>query len=438
MPKIDKLWDQHGMVNSILQNVAIPPMATIEQQICGERIQNIEAHISKEFLRPGVAERIKPKKNVAITVGSRGINRIDEIISAVVKEVRKRGGKPCIIPAMGSHGGATREGQKELIEELGVREDIVNAPIISGMETDIVGYTHAKQPVNIDANALAMDGIIVIGRIKPHSDFTGVYESGLMKMMAIGLGNQVGAQECHADGFSKMAEYVPSFGFVVLENVNIYFGIGIVENGFDQIHTIESILPEHIPSREKELLELARSLMAGIPIPEFDILILDKIGKNISGVGMDPHVTGRFATPYAHGGPKVSQYVVLDLSSETIGNAIGIGMADFSTRRVWDKLDLDSMYPNSLTSRVPGPSMIPVILRNDKMAIQAALHCTNLRDTKSARVVRIMDTAHVSHFMVSESLLPLVDQLESLSIYKSCGDLRFGKNGELKDLSQFI
>ncbi|MCF7949275.1 MAG: lactate racemase domain-containing protein [Spirochaetia bacterium] len=430
----DSVWDRNGMVAAILQNVQIPQMATITQKLKSQKIRDIETHIHSELSKSHIGETIKPGMKVAITVGSRGIGSITLITRALVREVRARGGEPFIVPAMGSHGGATAAGQRQLLEGLGITESSVDAPIRATMDTTAVGKTSEGRTVHVDAHAAAADGIIVAGRIKLHPSFRGEYESGLMKMMAIGLGKQRGAQICHAEGFGKMAEYVPAFGRVVLESSPILFGVAVVENGLDEPHTIEAIPPVSIPSREPELLKLSQHLMARIPFDHIDILVVDRIGKDISGDGMDPNVTGSFATPFSGGGPEVSRYVVLDITPESRGNGLGIGMTDFSTKRVFDQLDFDAMYPNSLTSTVPEPSRLPLIMGDDCTAIKAAVHTTNISEAQKIRMVRIVDSSHLSRFMVSEALLPEVRQNRDLQVKEEPHPLEFDENGVLIDL----
>ena len=432
----DSQWDRNGMVERILRNVQIPHMATISQQLESAKVEYIEAHIQREIEKADIAETLQPGMKIAITVGSRGIGSITGIISSIVRAVKQHGGEPFIVPAMGSHGGASAAGQRELVESLGVREDTVGAPIRATMDTVVVGKTAAGQEVHVDAYAAAADGIIVAGKVQLHPSFRGEYESGLMKMMAIGLGKQRGAQICHAEGFGKMAEYVPAFGKVVLEKAPVLFGMAIVENGLHEPYLIEAIPSNRIAEREPQLLELSTELMARIPFEQIDVLIVDRIGKNISGDGMDPNVTGSCATPFGGGGPDVNRYVVLDITDESHGNGLGIGMSDFSTKRVFDKLDFDMMYPNSLTSTVPGPSRLPMVMHDDCTAIKAAIHTANVPDAKDLRIVRITDSAHLSRIMVSAALLPATREQSGLEIVEQPRDLEFDENGVLIGLGE--
>jgi hypothetical protein len=341
---------------------------------------------------------------VAISVGSRGVAQIDRLTGAVVRELAARGAQPFIVPAMGSHGGATAEGQRELLTQLGVTEERVGAPIVASMETVQLGETESGKRVYLDARAAEADGIVVMGRVKPHTAFRGEYESGLLKMMAIGLGKHTGAMECHSEGFGRMAEYLPAYGRVILSRAPILCGLAVVENGYDQPYRIEAIAPEAIMAREPELLREAFSLMPSIPFRRVDVLVVRRIGKNISGDGMDPNITGTFATPFAEGGPEVGRSVVLDLTEETHGNGLGVGMADFTTARLFSRLDLDAMYPNSLTSTVLGPSRIPIIMKDEETAVKAALYTCNGCDRAHPRVVMIRDTLQLDRLWISPAL----------------------------------
>jgi hypothetical protein len=368
-------------------------------------------------------------------VGSRGVANIAEITTAVVSELKALEAKPFVVPTMGSHGGATAEGQRTILEALDVTEEVVGAPIYSSMETVVVGYTEDGKPVHMDKYAYEADGTIVMGRVKPHTAFRGSFESGLMKMMAIGLGKQKGAEICHSEGFSKMHHYVESFGHVMLENANILFGIPIVENAFDDTYRISSLTVEEIPEEEPGLLEEARALMPRIKFPDLDVLIVDEIGKNFSGDGMDPNITGSYATPYASGKPDVMRYVVLDLSDETHGNAIGAGMAQFVTKRLFDKTDFDAATPNALTSRTPPPAKMGIIMKDDWHAIAAGIFTCDGIEHREPRVVRIPNTSHINHIEISGGLLDQARAQPEIEILTEPYELPFDESGNLTDIS---
>ena len=406
-------------------------MARVRQLFDDTRIDDIPKAIEAQFNKPEIAKTIKKDASIAITAGSRGIANIPVIIREVARNVKRLGGKPFVIPAMGSHGGATAAGQKEMLEGLGVTEEFVGAPIRSTMETVQIGVNADNKPVLIDAYAAASDGIIVVGRVKPHTAFRGDYESGLYKMMAIGLGKQKGAEVCHAEGFGRMAHNVVAFGNTILKNAPILFGLAILENAFDDTAIIEAVAREAIPTREPELLDKARALMPAIGIQDIDILVVDKIGKNFSGDGMDPNITATYCTPYASGGPVVQRYVVLDLSEETHGNAMGAGMAGIGTKRMVDKIDFDAAYPNALTCTVLIGAKIPVIMKNDKTAIQAAIFtCVDI-DKDNPRIVRIANTSHIETIIVSEALADEVAANPGLELLEPFGEVEFDLEGNL-------
>jgi hypothetical protein len=410
-------------------------MARVRQIFDDERIRNIAEAVDREFAKADIGSAILPGASVAITVGSRGVANIAEIIRAIVRNVKVRGGSPFVFPAMGSHGGATAEGQRAMLEGFGVTESFVDAPIRATMETKVIGQTPKGQDVHIDRFAAEADGIIVVGRVKPHTDFRGEYESGLMKMMAIGMGKQKGAEICHTEGFGRMAENVPAFGKVVLERASVLFGLAILENSFETTFRIEAVPKASIEKREPELLAEAKRLMPSILIPRFDILIVDRIGKDFSGEGADPNITGTYCTPYASGGPEVQRYVVLDLSEETHGNSLGVGMADFTTKRLFDKTDFDASYPNSLTSRLVKTVKMPMVLENDRLAIKAAIYTCIDIDPKAPRIVRIANTSHIDVIGVSETLLPELSDNRRIEVLDLPKELPFGIDGNLPGLN---
>lgn len=428
----DSKWDRDGVIYKILKDTPLPKMAKVSQHFDSKHIEDIPSVVRAEFDKPEIAKTIKKGMSICITCGSRGLASIDVIIREVVTNVKRLGGEPFIIPAMGSHGGATAEGQQQVVEGLGVTEEFCGAPIRSTMETVIIGKNKDGIDVRIDKYAAASDGIIVLGRVKPHTAFRGKYESGLHKMCAIGLAKQEGAQVCHVDGFGKMDHNVEAFGDAILEKAPVIFGLATVENAFDQTCIIEAVPVNKINKREPELLSIAYSLMPKIYIDDIDILVIDQIGKNFSGDGMDPNITGSFSTPFATGGPNVQRYVVLDLSEETHGNALGLGQADFSTKRVYDKIDYDAAYPNALTCTVVTGVRVPLILKNDKLALQAAIFTCVGIDKKRPRIVRISNSSHITHIFVSEALKEDVKQNENMVFESDFSDISFDAEDNLE------
>lgn len=421
----DSVWDRHGVVKRMLQDTPLPKMARVHQLLDEDRIASISDVVKAELSRPEIAATVKPGMSIAVTVGSRGIANIAVITREVVRNLKALGAKPFIIPAMGSHGGGNAEGQQKLLASLGVTEETVEAPVRSSMEVVQVGSLEDGRPVYIDACASEADGILVMGRVKPHTAYRGPYESGLLKMLAIGLAKHQGAEACHDQGFYRMAENVPAYGKAIIKHAKIIFGIAIIENAHDETCKILAVETHRIEGEEPALLQEAKSRMAQIFIPRIDVLIVDEIGKNHSGDGMDPNVTGSYSTVYASGNPKVQHYVILDLSKETHGNAVGLGRADYTTKRVFDQLDFDTVYPNALTAKVSTVAKVPMVLATDKLAIQAAIKTCEKIGPEGVRVVRIRNSSHVDEIFVSENLLPEVEAHPQMQAADPPAELQF-------------
>ena len=299
------------------------------------------------------------------------------------------------------------------------------------MEVNKIGELENGLPVYVDRYACEADGIVVINRIKPHTAFRGPIESGLMKMLSIGLGKQKGAEACHQLGFKHMAEHVPAMAKVIIDKLPVLFGVGTVENAFDRVAKIQVIPAQNIEEEEKKLLELAKANMPKLWFDQIDVLVIDEIGKNISGDGFDPNVVGRYPTPYAYGGPDVTKIVILDLTEETEGNANGIGTADFTTKYCVAKVDYEKIYANGLTSTVVAPTKIPTTLDNDREAIQAAVKTSNILDFTKVRLVRIKNTLEVGQIEVSESMIPEVAKHPNLEILTEPYEWEFDSEGNL-------
>ncbi len=394
-----------GIYAELLNGIELPRMARVRQTFPDDHLPDIPGAIREALKRPGTMDRIKPGEKVALTVGSRGINNLPVIVQTVVSELRNRGAEVVIIPAMGSHGGATADGQRETLLRLGIVPDIVGAEIVSSMEVKRIGVLPDGLPVFLSSDALAVDHIVLLNRIKPHTAFRGTIESGLVKMLTIGLGKQKGAESCHAHGFQHMARHLLEMGSLLLEKAPVAFGLGIVENAYDQTHTVVAIPAERLLAEEPNWLLLARNLMPSLPVEQIDVLVIDEIGKDISGDGMDPNVTGRYPTPYAHGGPEVSKMVLLDLTERSHGNANGIGTADIVAKRLVAKMDLEQTYPNALTSTVTGPVKIPLTLDSDCDVIRAAVKTCNAVDLTQVRLIRIKNTLTVGEFWASDAVV---------------------------------
>ena len=393
-----------GNVSRMLEGIPIPDMFRAEQAFDKSHIEpaEIPSIVRKELSRPEIADTIRPGMSIAITAGSRGVANVDTITRAIVDFCKERGADPFIVPAMGSHGGATAEGQAQLLEGYGITAETMGCPVRSSMETVLLGYSEFGKPVYQDKNAHEADGIIVSCRIKPHNAFRGTYESGICKMMVVGLGKQKGAESVHSDGLGNMARNLPANARVVLENSNILFAIPTIENAYDETALIEAVPKDRIMKREPELLQFAFKNMPSILVGEADVLIVDSMGKNYSGTGVDPNISGTWSTEFGKGGLKVKRTCFLDLTDCSHGNANGMGLADFITKRMFDKLDPEMIYPNCFTSTVIRSGMMPPVVATDKEAIQACILTANQIDKKRPRIVRIKNTLHVGRIMLSE------------------------------------
>ena len=424
-----------GTVSALLKDIPIPRMFRAGQKFPDKHIEReeISQAIFEAIAKAQVAERVKPGMQIAITAGSRGIRNVDEITRCVVEFVKSRGATPFIVPAMGSHGGATAEGQRELLAGYGITEEAMGCEIRSSMETVYLGQSELDKPVYMDKNAYSADGIIVSCRLKPHNAFRGPVESGPSKMMTIGLGKQKGAEQVHSDGMDIIAKNIPTMAKVVLGTGKILFAIPCLENAYDQTLMFEAIPAERIPEREPELLKIAFANMPSILVNEGDVLIVDLIGKNFSGTGVDPNITGTFSTPYATGGVKVQRTAFLDLTPQSHGNSLGVGLASAITKRIFDQIDTNAMYTNCITSTVVKSAMIPCVLWNDKEAIQFCIRTCNRVDPKNPRVIRIPNSLHIGQIMLSEAYYQdaKAGRWEGLSVLSEPEPLIFDEEGTL-------
>jgi hypothetical protein len=424
------------ILHTLLDPVELPLMARATYQIATHPpLEDVASVVATELRRAEIAALVRPGQRIAIGVGSRGIARLPEIVAALVAGLRAAGAEPFIIPAMGSHGGATADGQRDVLAHLGVMEERVGAPIHAQMETVTLGHAEDGTPVHLDRLAAQADGIVFVARVKPHTAFRGPYESGLAKMIAIGLGKQAGAAACHAAGFGQIARLIPALARRCIERSPIRFGLAVLENAHDQPYRILAVPASHILEDEPALLQEARQAMPRLPFDSFDVLVIDEIGKNISGDGADPNITGRYPTPDASGGPVVNKQVVLDLTDETGGNANGLGTADFTTVRVARKVILGRTYPNALTSTVPRPVALPMVLPTDRLAIAAAVLTCNAVG-RAPRVVRIKNTLRLGDLWISAALLEDAQRDASITIEAAPAPFPFDGDGNLPELNE--
>ena len=422
-----------NVVTALADTVALPRMVKVRQKLDHTNIprEEILGKVRQELLQCGMAQRIHKGDSIAITCGSRGVANIALIIKAIVDFVKKAGGEPFVFPAMGSHGGATAEGQREILTGYGVTEEYLGCPIRATMEVDQLGQTPDGMPVFIDRYAHAADGIILCGRVKAHTAFRGPYESGIMKMAVIGMGKQHGAQTVHRDGFKALGEMLPVIGKVILDNAKVLGALALVENAFDETCIISGMLKEEIMEKEPPLLKRSKEFLGKIFFDDIDVLVVDRIGKDISGDGMDPNITGRFAVPYVKGEKNVQHIAVLDLTEETHGNCNGLGLADVTTKRLGEKIDVDCTFPNVVTSTVLCTPKIPLFTHSDKSCIQIALRTCNYIDRAHPRIVRIRDTMNLEQIEISEAMLPEAEASQHVEVLTQPEDWKFNEEGNL-------
>ena len=420
-----------GFIADLLDPIPIPRVAGVSQKFDRPHMDDCGGALKQILNTSGALESVFPKMEIAIAVGSRGISNQPVLVKLIAEALREKGARPFLVPAMGSHGGATADGQKKVLEDLGFGGDKIGVPIRSSMETVRVGTSENGLPVHVDKNAHDADGIVIINRIKPHTSFRGPYESGLMKMIAIGLGKQKGAEICHELGIERIAENFPAIARVTIEKENILFAIGLLENAYHETCRIELLRKEEIETEEPKLQEEAKRLLPKLHFTDIDVLVIDEIGKNISGTGFDTNVVGRYHTPGCSGGPSVTRLVILNVTDESHGNANGLGIADFTTRRIFDQFSFENTYPNALTSTVLPSVKIPMVLETDLLAIKAAIKTCNILDKRNVRLIRIKNTNEIERIEVSESMLDGVRGNPYLRIETELYPLALNDDGNL-------
>src|SRR6266576_200952 len=397
--------------------------------------------LNREFAR--VRSQIKSGARIAVAVGSRGITNLAVIVTAVLEQLKAAGAEPFIIPAMGSHGGATPEGQAELVATYGITEAAMRVPIRPSMDVRQIGATDDGVPVFCSVEALRADGIVLVNRVKPHTDFSGALGSGILKMSVIGLGKRDGAAAMHVAASRRGHENViREMAGVVLRTAPILCGIAILENQFHDTARLVVLPREEIETGENQLLVEARQLMPSLPFDEIDLLIVDRLGKNISGSGLDPNVTGRWVQGYsaslAREGrppPFIRRIFVRELTPETQGNAIGIGLADLTTSRLVRAMDHRTTYINALTSLTPQCAKIPIHFDTDREAIRMALASLALPDARAARIVRIRDTLSLADLEVSEAMAEEVTRRSNLTATSDRAEMQFDSDGNLNSMT---
>ncbi len=415
----------------MIRAMPLPKMVRVRQTSPRPRVADIPAGVRDTLGAAGLP--IKPGDTVAVGAGSRGIANIDVIVGAAVNHLKALGARPFIFPAMGSHGGATAEGQRDVLAHYGITPATMACEIRASMDVVQVGEALGL-PVWLDRTASEADWIGLVNRIKPHTDFKGSIESGLFKMMTIGLGKYKGATQYHRANVNHGYETViTAVGREMLAKARIGFGLGIVENGYDETARLEAFNAAELEAGERRLLKSAREWMARLPFSPIDVLVVEEIGKNLSGAGMDTNVIGRPSNPHEPfpADPKILWIVALDLTEESGGNATGIGNADFTTRRLVEKIDMKPTLINCITACAPNGAKIPPTYDTDREAIESALNCIGLTPPEDARVIRIRNTLMLGEIECSEAYLPAIADRPDLEVLGVARPLSFGAAGQI-------
>lgn len=399
-------------------NIELPVMHRVRQKFDRPTVGDLEGRIREEIAKDRVSGKIKKGQRVAVAVGSRGIRNLAVIVRGVVDEIKKYGGEPFIVSAMGSHGGGTEEGQKEILTGYGITEEAMGVPVIARLDVVEIGALKSGTKVYFDKTAYEADLVVPINRVKIHTDFVADIQSGLCKMLVIGLGNHIGCTSIHEESFDQFGEVLKEAASMIMQSVNVGFGVAILENAYDETAWIEAIPSENIIEREKQLVKMAAGNMPTLMIPEIDVLIVEKIGKDISGCGYDPNILGKsyllkeFILPV----PKIDKMVLLDLSEETHGNGVGLGIFDITTKKVFEQLDYESIYANGIAVKDLDDCKIPVIAKDEDEAVKIAVKVLRGADKKCLKIVRIESTLRLEYIEVSDALLPLVEADERLEL----------------------
>lgn len=413
----------------------LPRIFKIRQKIEAPRLPDVEKEMHARLDRFGLSGKIRPGERIALTAGSRGIRDKAKVLKVIAARLKSLGANPFLVPCMGSHGGATAEGQVQILHHLGITEEYVGAPIISSMEAKEIGRTKFGTPVLIDKNICEQaDKIIVVNRIKPHTDFDYHIESGLNKMMVIGMGKHKGALMAHRltikHGFPTMLSEIQP---IILKALPFFFGVGIIENQYDQTASLHLLEPKDFWEGEKPLQKRAKEIMPRLPFKQIDVLVVDEIGKNISGAGLDPNVTGRLyfigSPPLKE--PKITRIFIRDLTPETEGNAIGIGFAEYTTTRLVKKIDPRPTAINSITGMGPECGRVPIAFDQDREALQAAFDNSGVLDPSDLRLVWIKNTLEMEHLWASEPMLKEAKANPNLEVVSGLQDVPFDGAGNM-------
>ena len=417
----------------ILKDTPLPKMVRISQDFPAKKLAEPAKALRAALEGCPASLHLRPGMRIAVTVGSRGMAELKILVSTLISWLKEKGAFPFIVPAMGSHGGATAEGQLAVLNSFGITEESMGCPILSSMETELIGTLANGMQVRMDTNAMAADGILVFNRIKPHNSFRYRVESGLVKMMAIGLGKQSGADQCHSWGFEHLGEIMTEMAQMKLKRCKIFMGVATVENAYDQLARIIAVTPEDLIEREAEELRYAKESMPRLMLDSLDVLIVDTSGKEFSGGGMDANIIGISAGGWRMSDMIIKRLAVLRLSPHSLGNAIGMGLADVTTQQFYEAIDFKATYANVLTSKLIAAARLPMIMPNDYNAIQAAVKSSTPKDLARVRIMRIPNTLHLHEAYISEGLLPDAEKQPGIRILSEPAPMTFDDHGTLLD-----
>ncbi len=419
-------------ITKLIDHINLPKFVKAHQIFEHNEMQqkDIFEIIKNGFEKPEIKEKIKPEMRICITCGSRGVDNMTFVIKSIVDILKELKAQPFLIPAMGSHGGATAEGQIQILDSLGINEKTMGCPVLSSMET--VKISHVEDfDVCIDKNAFEADGIIAINRVKAHTSFQGPYESGLMKMLTIGIGKQHGAYTCHSKGDDNMSHRIEINAKEVIEHANVIMGVALAENAFDKTFDVSVIPGKMIPYEEPEILLKAKKQMGKIWLDSCDVLIVKALGKNFTGAGMDPNIVGRCVNPKLKMGIDAQRIGIFDLSDESHGNATGMGRADIATMRFYKKISFDDTYPNFITSYDPVAYRIPVIVDSDLEVLKASVASALNIDYNNPRIIIINNSLEIEDILISEAMIGEANESGHIEISSEPFELEFDGCGNM-------
>lgn len=420
-----------SQINEILDNINLPQIMKVSQTFDNTKLDDVEGDLNQKLIYKNIKDKIKPGMKITITGGSRGISSYKELMKTIVSFVKKCGATPFIVPSMGSHGGGTSEGQENMLKKLGITKESVGCEIISSMDVVEVGRTSKDLPVYIDKNAANADGIILLNRVKLHTSFRGKYESGLIKMMAIGLAKRKGADMTHFLRYENMAENLVEVGKIAINNLNIICGVASIENGYNEVADVFVLNKDEILKEEPKILEKSKRLMPRIYLDDIDVLIVNEIGKNISGTGVDTNIVGRFHTNAASGGPNTVKLGFLDISEKSGGNGNGMGLADFVSKKFFRKIDFESTYINAITSTEPNSVKLPLVLDNDKYVFQGCVKLCGVKNIQDIKLVIINNTKELDEIYMSKSAFENTVDKSKVKKESELFDIPFDEEGNL-------